>query len=259
MDADLQSDSQTLRPSAEPARPAMRKRSRMGTKAGVTAAATTVALMLAAAFGVPVVHDEWLSARSEASTVQSLGGLAPLPWETGPERDPCAAAACPPRALAASGVQLLLSAQAEPKLATRKALIAAAQDRLARALTVQPSSGGWWAWVAYGRALGGDDPQSTRLALAKSYAAAPFLLREGPWRVRYGAANWKQLPSALRGAVIDEVVWLRDVDPGAAASAVAAFTDPSASAALRQAWAARPSGLVADRRSGGPGGVHLTR
>jgi hypothetical protein len=259
MTAHLDNTAQALEPKALNVRSSARRRSKVGKAAGATAAMTTVALMLAAALGAPVVRDEWISARSEAAAVQTLGGAAPLPWETGLAGDLCSTLDCPPRALAASGVQLLLQAQARPTSAARKMLIAKAQDRLARALAVRPSEGGWWAWTAYGQALDGADPRAPMTALAKSYAAAPFLAREGPWRVRYGAANWTGLSPSLRRSVIDEVVWLRDVNPAAAAAAVAAFVDPSASAALRQAWAARPPISVADRRSGSPGGVHLTR
>jgi len=244
------------RSGATRARASRRGRPALG---AATAAATTVALIVVAALGAGVVRNEWLSAQSEAAVVRTLGGPAPLPWETPASEDVCAATACPPRALAASGVQLLLTAEKVADPARRRGLIALAQDRLAGALAVRPSSGGWWAWVAYGRALDGDGTASTLQALEKSYAAAPFLLREGPWRVRYGAANWRRLSPALRAAVIDEEVWMRDVDPPGAAMAIVAFTDPSASAALRDAWAARPSSSVADRRSGGPGGVHLTR
>ena len=95
-------------------------------------------------------------------------------------------------------------------------------------------------------------------ALARSYAAAPFLAEEGPWRAARCAADWAMLSPRLRDQVIDEVVWMRDVDPVNAETAMGAFTDPRAQAALK-AGLARPAPLlVPHRRSGGPGGVGAT-
>ena len=92
-------------------------------------------------------------------------------------------------------------------------------------------------------------------ALARSYEAAPFLVKEGPWRTRIAALNWDLLSPVARGRVVDEAVWLRDVNPAAFSAAAPAFADPGAVQALARALRRPPSAVVPHRWGGAPGGV----
>jgi hypothetical protein len=211
-------------------------------------------LIGAAVLAAPVLRDEWTAAHLEAATGQDLGQPPPMAWnDTGPT--PACSSGCPARADAALGVHFAVSAAREADADLRAGMLAQAQAHLLAALEVRPTSAGWWAWLAYARLLDGRDDRKVVEALAQSYDAAPFLAREGPWRVEYGATNWGGLTPALRGHVIDEAVWMRDVDPDNASAVFAAFTDPSAAAALRAGLAKGPALLVPHRRGGGPGRV----
>ena len=92
-------------------------------------------------------------------------------------------------------------------------------------------------------------------ALARSYDAAPFLIKEGPWRARVAALNWTLLTPRTQGQVVDETIWLRDVNPAAFSAAIPAFADPPAARALAQALRRPASAVVPHRWSGAPGGV----
>jgi len=94
-----------------------------------------------------------------------------------------------------------------------------------------------------------------RQALARSYDAAPFLIKEGPWRARIAAADWPLLATRTRAQVVEEAVWLRDVDPAAFGDVVPAFSDPDAVQALAKALRRPPSAIVPHRWGGAPGGV----
>lgn len=217
-------------------------------------AAAIAALIATGVLGAQVLREEWISGHLEAATAQDLGEPAPLPWDAGDVSQLCSNA-CPPRADAALGVHLALTASREPDPDQRHKLLVEAQGRLTAALKVRPSQAGWWAWLAYARSLDGRDPHEVFDALAQSYAAAPFLSQEGLWRTTMCAANWTSLSPALRRQVVDEAVWMRDVDPQNAAMAFAAFQDPAALAALNAGLNRPPALLVPHRRSGNPGGV----
>ena len=84
-------------------------------------------------------------------------------------------------------------------------------------------------------------------ALARSYAVAPFLFKEGPWRARNAALNWDVLPADAQARVVAEAVWLRDVNPAAFGAVVPAFADPAAARSLAEALRRTPSVVAAHR------------
>jgi hypothetical protein len=216
------------------------------------AAAYGLAFIGSAALGVRVFHDTLLDARLEASVTRDRGGDADLPWQTLVEGDPCAAA-CPPRALAASGVHLIIAAggPSDPK----GARLPDAQHRLEEALTHRPREGGWLTWLAYVKALREGVTPAVLDTYAASYEAAPYLPREGFWRVRFGAMNWTRLPVAVRRKMIAEAVWLKAIDPDNTAPVLDPATDPQVIRAIAVALAQPVEGLVPHRRSRRPGGV----
>jgi hypothetical protein len=224
----------------------------MGTRAHVTRAVAAIVLVATAALAAPVLHDEWISARLEAGVAQDLGGLKPLPWAMGGDVGLCHAA-CPPRALAATGVRLTFKGARETSMPLRHATLVEAKQKLNAALAVRPFSGGWWTWLAYARSLDEMDSTKTFEALTRSYEAAPFLPVEGVWRVGFAASNWELLGPVLRNRVIDEAIWMRDVDPENAAKVFAAFQSPGAAEALRLGMMRPRSKIIPHRRSGGPG------
>ena len=214
---------------------------------------------LAAALGAglllsgPVVARQWTIARYEAWARRDLGDAAPPPWLPRPGRT--CDAACPPSALVASAVSLGAQAGGLATPALRKAAYHAADQQLSAALAAQPASGDGWTWLAYMRLREGRSMADVRQALARSYDAAPFLIKEGPWRARIAAADWPLLATRTRAQVVEEAVWLRDVDPAAFGDVVPAFSDPDAVQALAQALRRPPSAIVPHRWGGAPGGV----
>lgn len=209
------------------------------------------ALLAAAALSAPVIRDEWISARMEAAAATDLGASAPPPWEDGGVDHLCDGP-CPPRADAALGVHLTVLASRDPNPGRRRAMLARAQARLGAALRVRPTAGGWWVWLAYARALDGADRGQVFQAIANSYAAAPFLAREGPWRASLCGADWPLVSVTLRKRAIAEAVWMRDIDPAGARRVFAAFDSPDAAAALKAGLARPPALLVPHRLSGSP-------
>ncbi len=216
--------------------------------------AALAALVLAGGAGLFVLKDEWTATRLEASAEQANGGPPPIFWDAGADDATCPRD-CSPRADAALGVRLTTQAITESDGARRTTELAEAQQRLGRALDARPMAAGWWAWLAYARALDGQADARVFDALTHSYASAPFLAQVGPWRVRFCAANWTELPRSLRPMVVNEAVWIRDVDPDDAPTVFPAFNDPGAKAALAAGLARPPAALIPHRRSGGPGGV----
>jgi len=148
-----------------------------------------------------------------------------------------------------------MRAAAEADLDHRRILTDEAEWRLTRALSVQPASGSWWTWLAYARSLRTGDAAGVVDALTHSYQAAPFLAEEGPWRARTAALNWDRLGRPTQAHLIDEVIWMRDVDVDGFASVVPSFSDPAAARALVAGLSRPPAQLVPHRRSGTPGGV----
>ncbi len=220
--------------------------------------AVIAALAFSGVLGAPVLRDEWISAHLEAAAAYDVGGPPPKPWDEGDVSTLCKTA-CTPRGDAALAVSLTVLAARELDDAARDRMLTEAQTRLAAALAVRPNDAGWWTWLAYARFLAGKTEASVIEALARGYDSAPFLAQEGPWRVRRCAEDWALLSPGLRAKVINEVVWMRDVDPDSAARVRDAFAAPDAAAALR-AGLARPSALlVPHRRSGSPGGVGAAR
>lgn len=221
-------------------------------RARTTRALAGAALLGATLLALPVLRDQWTNTRLEAAVLQDMTGAKPLPWAEGGENSLCDHG-CPPRALAASGVRLTLQAAKELNWRKRHALLTQAKSRLDSALAVRPFSGGWWTWLAYARALDGDEPSATLSALTRSYEAAPFLPSESVWRVAYAAQNWESLSPMLRRRVIDEAIWMRDVDPDNAEKVFPQFASPAAAEALRLGMMRPRSNLVPHRRSGSPG------
>lgn len=238
-----------MRPVREPGRAA-----RSPLSGRIAVLGSSLFFLGAGLLGLRMLHDEWISARAEAAARQALTGAAPLPWEASDAADPCAAA-CPARALAASAVSLIVQAAAEPPEVQRRARLQEAERRLERALQARSAEGEWWVWLAYARVLEGRNFPAAVANLQRSYAATPFLPQEGAWRVRISAGAWSQLDAKTRRALVDEAVWLTEVDPAAAAPALAAFTHPDAAAALRAGLALRRPGLIPHRRSRVPDGV----
>lgn len=230
----------------------------VGRKGGgrMIAAAYGLALLGSAALGVKVLGDARLDAHLEGTVTRDRGGRADLPWQAPLQGDPCAAA-CPPRALAASGVHLIIAAggPSDPKAAR----LPDAQRRLEAALARRPYEGGWLTWLAYVKARREGVTPSVLNTYAASYEAAPYLWREGFWRVRFGAMNWARLPVAVRRRMIAEAVWLKAIDPNSSAPALDPATDPQAARAIAVALAQPIEGLVPHRRSRSPGSVGPVR
>jgi hypothetical protein len=204
--------------------------------------------------GASVVSRAWTTARFEAWASRDLGGAPPPPWLPPPDARACGAD-CPPAALAASAVRLTAGSAELATPAQRRAALADADRLLTLSLARHPASGSAWIWLAYVRLMEGRSMDQVCEALARSYAAAPFLAEEGPWRARVAAANWSRLPAATQGRLVDEAVWLRDVRPDAFSSVAPAFVDPAATRALAQALRRPPASLVPHRFSGAPGRV----
>jgi hypothetical protein len=218
----------------------------------VIAAAYGLALLGSAVLGAHVLRDALLDARLEATVTRDRGGRADLPWQAPVQGDPCAAA-CPPRALAASGVHLIMAAggPSDPN----GARLPDAQRRLEEALARRPSEGGWLTWLAYVKALRGGVTPAVLDAYAASYEAAPYLPREGFWRVRFGALNWTRLPVAVRRKMIAEAVWLKAIDPTEVGAVLDPATDPQVARVIAVAVAQPIDGLVPHRRSRSPGSI----
>jgi hypothetical protein len=211
------------------------------------------ALGAALALSVPIAARQWTIAREEAWAARDLGGDAPPLWLPRP-RSVCGEG-CPAAARIASAVSLAAQADSLAAPALRKAAYRDADQQLSAALASQPASGSGWNWLAYVRLREGRTMAAVCEALARSYEAAPFLIKEGPWRARIAAVNWDLLSPRTRDRVVDETVWLRDVNPAAFGAVAPAFTDPDAVRALAQALRQPPSVAVPHRWSGAPGGV----
>jgi len=201
----------------------------------------------------PIAARQWTIARFEAWAARDLGGPLPPPWL--PRPGTACGEGCPPAALVASAVSLGAQADGLPTPALRKAAFREADQWLSAALAVRPASGSGWNWLAYVRLREGRPMAEVCQALARSYDAAPFLVKEGPWRARITALNWTLLSPRTQGQAVDETVWLRDVDPVAFRTVVPAFADPAAVQALARALRGASSAVVPHRWSGTPGGV----
>ncbi len=216
------------------------------------AAAYGLVLVGSAVLGTKVLRDALLDARLEAVVTRDRGGHADLPWQRPIKGDPCAAA-CPPRALAASGVHLIIAAGGPSDPGSAR--LPDAQRRLEQALARRPKEGGWLTWLAYVKARREGVTPTVLDTYAASYEATPYLPREGFWRVRFGALNWARLPLAARRRMIAETVWLKAIDPDGAAPVLDPATDPRVARAIAVALAQPVEGLVPHRRSRLPGGV----
>jgi hypothetical protein len=217
----------------------------MRTTPAIARAIILTAMLISLIAAAPIIKREWIAARFEVWTARDFGGPAPLPWEP-PPSDALCGRDCPPGALAASGVRLTNQATRTNDPNRRTALLDAAETRLSRAVAAEPVNGETWAWLAYTRWLKGGERAGLLLALTKSYATAPFLLREGPWRARTAALNWPHLDAQTQSRLVDETVWLRDADPNGFDSIPPAFLYPDATRALAQGLA-RPRRLIAHR------------
>lgn len=204
--------------------------------------------MVSVLAGGRVVQETVATAELESRAADILNGSGG--GYAAPTNDPCARS-CPPRALAASAVILTL----EPGHQDRSARLALAEQRLVRALETRPKAGGWWTWLAYARAVRSGVTEDALRAFETSYGASPYLAMEGGWRVRFGALNWGRLREDTRRSVVEEAVWLRDIDPDGLPLKLDAASDPRAVAVIAVALTQTRPGLVPHRRSGRPGGV----
>jgi hypothetical protein len=218
----------------------------------IIGAAYGLAFLGSAVLGARVLSDALLDARLEAAVTRDRGGRADLPWQAPVQGDPCSAA-CPPRALAASGVHLIIAAGGPTD--PTGARLPDAQRRLEQALARRPGEGGWLTWLAYVKARREGVTPAVLGAYAASYKAAPYLAREGFWRVRFGALNWARLPIAVRRRMIAEAVWLKAIDPNGDDPALDPATDPQVVRAIAVALAQPVEGLVPHRRSRSPGSI----
>ena len=210
--------------------------------------AIIVSLAVGVVAGGRIVQQTVVTAELESRVVDILNGSGG--GYAAPVGDPCAKS-CPPRALAASAVILTL----EPGHPDRAARLALAEQRLTRALETRPKAGGWWTWLAYARAVRSGVTEDALHAFETGYGVSPFLAMEGAWRVRFGALNWERLRSDTRRHVVEEAVWLRDIDQNGVALKLDPGSDPRAVALIATALATPQPGLVPHRRSGSPGGV----
>jgi hypothetical protein len=222
-------------------------------RVGVTRLAVAAALVVSFVLAAPIIARQWTTARYEAWALRDLGGAAPSPWL--PRPTPVCAADCPPAALTASAVSLIAQSDTLATPALRRASYHDAERRLGAALNRQPASGSGWNWLAYARLKAGRPMTEVCAALARSYDAAPFLVDEGPWRTRVAALNWSVLSPHTRAQVVNEAVWLHEVDPPAYAAVAPAFIDTDAVGALAAGLSRPPSVLVPHRWSRAPGGV----
>ena len=222
-------------------------------RVSATRLAVAAALVAAFALAAPITARQWTIARYKAWAERDLGGAAPPPWLTRPA--PVCATDCPPAALAASAVSLIAKSDGLATPALRRAAYHDAEQRLTVALGLQPASGGGWSWLAYARLKAGWPMNQVCAALARSYDAAPFLIEEGPWRARVAALNWSVLSPHTQAQVVNEAVWLHEVDPPAYAAVAPAFIDAGAVRALAAGLSRPPSVLVPHRWSRAPGGV----
>jgi hypothetical protein len=226
-------------------------------RVGATRLAVAGALVVFLVLAAPIIARQWTIARYEAWALRDLGGAPPSPWLTRPV--PVCAADCPPAVLTASAVSLIAQSDGQSGgLATpalRRTAYHDAERRLGAALNRQPASGSGWNWLAYARLKAGRPMTEVCAALARSYDAAPFLVDEGPWRTRVAALNWPLLSPHTRVQVVNEAVWLHDVDAPAYAAVAQAFIDTDAVGALAAGLSRPPSVLVPHRWSRAPGGV----
>jgi hypothetical protein len=113
--------------------------------------------------------------------------------------------------------------------------------------------------LAYAKALREGVTPAVLDTYAASYETAPYLAREGFWRVRFGALNWARLPVPVRRKMIAEAVWLKAIDPNGADPVLDPATDAQVTRAISVALAQPTTGLVPDRRSRRPGDVGPVR
>lgn len=216
------------------------------------AAAYGAVLIGAAVFGLGVVRGTLLDARAEGAVTRDMGKRADLPWQAPVQGDPCADP-CPPRALAASGVRMVIAAGGPSDPAGSR--LPEAQRRLEAALARRPNEGGWLTWLAYTKALREGVSPAVLKTFTASYEAAPYLPREGFWRVRFGAMNWTRLPEAAQRRVAAEAVWLKAIDPNNNAPTLDPATDPQAARVIAAELAKPSTGLIPHRRSRSPGDI----
>jgi hypothetical protein len=99
-------------------------------------------------------------------------------------------------------------------LADRASRLARAQELIDRALATRPGWGEAWVVATYASLVsnGGSDSE-TRAAFAQSLETSPYLINAAPWRIRYGAAQWRYLDAQTQSRVLNEAQWLGDMAP----------------------------------------------
>ena len=117
-------------------------------------------------------------------------------------------AALSPRAALLRGMARI-SAAVDELPPRRAALLARAAADLDRTKGVRR----WWADADVAESYRAMLAEGTRspaalAALSRSYEAAPFLRGAAPWRIRYGATLWSDLPASTHARIVAETVWL---------------------------------------------------
>jgi hypothetical protein len=135
---------------------------------------------------------------------------------------------CPPRRLLLRAIGYGRLAEAAPAGPEQQQDIA-----MARALAKQGTAErpGWGEAIAVQAQLASLDPAGNSDAIAAfraSYRAAPYMREASLWRLRFGAAHWRQLDVSTQDAVLSEAIWLAAMSPKDQAEAQDAFGDSPA-------------------------------
>lgn len=175
---------------------------------------TALALLGAAGLAsITVLRSEWTVREAERALAQQDLALRRGEQTAAPRRQHIAPS-LPPRTQMLKALYLArVAMQANPPT-ERRGMLDEASVAIERALHARPDWGEAWAVGAFIRSLReGPNAPGTRLALARSYAGAPYLRHAGQWRVATGLGAWSILPPGTRQRVIDEGVWLARTQP----------------------------------------------
>lgn len=158
------------------------------------------------------------------------------------DRPPAAPLRGPPRRQLVDGLRLARHAVLLPPGAMRDRTLAAATTAVDAAAAARPLWGEALAGSAYVHTLV-SGPRAQRDAariLSSSYAAAPFLVRAGPWRISYAAAHWESLSPITQRDVLAEAVWLSGAAPSLSEGILAAFRSSAGYRPLMARWRRGP-------------------
>jgi hypothetical protein len=114
-----------------------------------------------------------------------------------------------PRALVADALLRLRAAERMTQGSARDRLIAQAGAAITAARLPRPWYAQAWILEAYRQSLAGPQARGAlAIALARSYADAPYLKESAGWRVGNAFALWSSLPASAQARAINEAVWL---------------------------------------------------